>query len=495
MIDRKAAFVGVAVLLAASSAASAVSRPNVVVILADDFGYGSLGCYGAPADLKTPNLDRLAREGRRFTQAYAPGSVCSPTRYGLLTGRYFWRTSVKDGEVLPGNGPLHIETDRLTLASLCKQHGYRTAAVGKWHLGIGTERTTDWNKPLRPGPLEIGFDYFFGMASNPWSGPHSFIENHKVLGTKPGEPVVVSGRREESTTSGLAQPWDENQIMRHLTEKAVSWLERNDDKPCFLYFAPNAVHRPIAPNPRITGSPYGPYGDFIHELDWSVGQLLETLDRMEKAEETLVIFTSDNGGVSNERLQDEIAMAREKGLAVNGSLRGGKHDIWEGGFREPLLVRWPGKVPAGTVSDQVVCLTDVLATLAGIFGATLPPGQAEDSFDAGHAFFSDNLTRPERDHVILQDANATYAIRAGQWKLIERENRPEVEPRNRNAARKLAAARKGAPERDELFNLAADPAETKDVSAAHPDLVRKLRQRLVQARAAGFTRPGLDVEQ
>src|SRR5687768_15949668 len=168
--------------LSVAKAQAVTQRPNIVVILADDFGWGSLGCYGAPATLKTPNLDRLAREGRRFTHAYAPGSVCSPTRYGLLTGRYYWRTAVKDGEVLPGNAPLHVEPGRLTLASLCKGQGYRTAAFGKWHLGMTGGRVTDWSGELKPGPLEVGFDHFFGMAANPWSGPHSVIEDRAVLG-------------------------------------------------------------------------------------------------------------------------------------------------------------------------------------------------------------------------------------------------------------------------------------------------------------------------
>ncbi len=231
-----------------AQAAEAATPPNIIVILSDDFGYGSLGCYGAPPELKTPHLDRLAREGRRFTNAYAPGSVCSPTRYALMTGRYYWRTSIKDGEVLPGNGPLHIETDRWTLASLCKSKGYRTAAFGKWHLGMGTERRTDWSGVLKPGPLEVGFDHFFGLGSNPWSGPHSFIENHEVLGKVAGQPVVVSGMREESMTTGIAKPWKYEEIMQGLTDKVVAWLrEQRAGQPFFMYFAPNAIHRPVAP--------------------------------------------------------------------------------------------------------------------------------------------------------------------------------------------------------------------------------------------------------
>jgi arylsulfatase A-like enzyme len=476
---------------AAFNADAVAAKPNVVVILSDDFGWGSLGCYGAPGELKTPNLDRIAREGRRFTNAYAPGSVCSPTRYGLMTGRYYWRTSIKDGEVLSGNAPLHIEPSRLTLASLCKSHGYRTAAFGKWHLGMGSQsRRTDWSGPLGPGLQAIGFDYFFGMASNPWSGPHSFIENDKVLGAQPGTPIVVSGNRENATTSGIERPWREDEIMKTLTEKLVGWIEQQEsDTPFFVYYAPNAVHRPIAPNPRFTGSKFGSYGDFIHELDWSVGEVLSALDRRKLADNTLVIFTSDNGGVANERMQDEISAAREKGLLVNGRLRGGKHDEWEGGFREPFLVRWPGHVPAGTVSEQVVCLTDVLATLAHVLDVPLPSGQAEDSFDCLRAFTEQQPGPPVRDHVVLHSADAVYAIRQGDWKLVERKGGPQVPPRNRKAAAK-AKRKQAAAADDELFDLKQDPAETTNAIAQHPEVAAKLKRLLVSARDQGFTRPG-----
>lgn len=471
-----------------STAKAAEQPPNIVVILADDFGYGSLTCYGGKG-LQTPNMDRLAREGRRFTNAYATGSVCSPTRYALMTGRYFWRTSVKDGEVLSGNAPLHIETDRPTFASVAKGKGYRTAAFGKWHLGMGSDQRTNWDKPLIPGPLEVGFDHFFGMGSNPWSGPHTFINDHEVTGRVPGESIVISGQREGATTSGIKQMWDEHHITETLTAKATEWLKQESDKPFLLYFAQTAVHRPIAPNPNFTGSPYGAYGDYIHELDWSVGEVLKTLDETGHADDTLVIFTSDNGGVANEGLNDEIGAARKAGLTINGELRGGKHDIWEGGFRVPFIVRWPGHVPAGTTSDAIVAAADVTPTIAGLLGVPLGPGQAEDGFDARPAFFDVEPAGPVRDAVVLQDAHATYAIREGDWKLVERTTTPEVEPRNRAAARRQAQE-KAQPKRDELFNLAEDLGETKDVSGEHPEIVERLRQRLIQSRDRGYTRPG-----
>jgi arylsulfatase A len=468
-------------------AIQAAENPNIIVILSDDYGWGSATCFGAK-DLKTPNLDRLAREGRRFTHAYAPGSVCSPTRYGLMTGRYYWRTSVKDGEVLPGNAPLHIETNRLTLASLCKSRGYATGAFGKWHLGLqaGPGRT-DWNEPLKPGPLAVGFDYFHGLAANPWNGPHSFIENDQLLGRIPGQVVAITGQREEATTTGILKPYEMDHIMEHLTAKVTGWLESNRDKRFFLYFAPNAVHEPVAPNPKFTGSRYKAYGDFIEELDWSVGQVLATLDKFKLTDNTLIIFTSDNGGVVN-RGNPNVVAAMDAGLAINGPLKGGKHSEWEGGFREPFLVRWPGKVPAGTVSEQVICHTDMLATLSSILKSPLGSKYAEDSFDVSRAFTEAAPGAPVRDHVIVQAADATYAIRSGDWKLVERVDAPKFEHRNAKKAAQASKKAKSAPKHDELYNLKSDPSETKDVSAEHPDLVAKLHRQLNEARERGQTR-------
>jgi arylsulfatase A-like enzyme len=476
---------------ASAFSAEAIIKPNVIVILSDDYGYGSLGCYGAPTALKTPNLDRLASEGRRFTHDYAPGSVCSPTRYGLLTGRYYWRTSVRDGKVLPGNSPLHIETDRLTLASLCKSKGYRTAAFGKWHLGMTTERVTDWSKPLKPGPLQIGFDHFFGMAANIGNGPHSFIVDGAVSGQVPGEPIVIErGGKFNHSTTGIEKPWRSDHIMETLTTNVCEWIENNHDQPFFVYYAPNAVHEPIVPNSRFSGSPYGNYGDFIGELDWSVGQILEKLDRLKLADNTLVIFTSDNGGVVNPG-NESASAAIKAGLAINGPLRGGKHSEWEGGFREPFIVRWPGKVPAGTDSDQVICLTDVLATLASILHVPLPEGNAEDSFDVLRAFTEEKPGAPVRDHVILQSATATYTIRMGDWKLVERANAPKFDSaRNKRKAQQAARKKRMAPKKNELFNLRNDPAEAANVVAAHSEIATKMKNALVEARHSGFTRQG-----
>jgi len=471
--------------------AEAARKPNVVIILADDYGWGSLGSYGGTG-VKTPHLDRLAQEGRRFTHAYAPGSVCSPSRYGLMTGRYYWRTPVKDGRVLPVNAPLHIETNRLTLASLCKSQGYRTAAFGKWHLGMTLERVTDWGKLLKPGPLQVGFDHYYGMAANIGNSPHSFIDDEEVTGHIPGEPIIVHGGSQAGdTTTGIRSHWQPDQIMATLTTNVTAWIAANRATPFFVYYAPNAVHEPIMPNARFKGSPYGKYGDFIHELDWSVGQVLTTLDRLKLADRTLVIFTSDNGGVVNPGNENASA-AIKAGLKINGPLRGGKHSEWEGGFREPFIVRWPGKVPAGTVSDQVVCLTDMLATLASLFNAPLPKGNAEDSFDVLRAFTEPKPGAPVRDHVILQSAAATYDLRMGDWKFIERANAPDFES-VRNKRKTEAAEKKkkrAASQKDELFNLQEDPAEERDVISAQADRAAAMKKFLGESRDRGYTRIG-----
>ena len=469
-------------------AAGLAAKPNILLILSDDYGWGSAGCYGARG-VKTPNMDRLAQEGRRFTQAYAPGSVCSPSRYALMTGRYYWRTPIKDGEVLTPESPLLIEAGRLTIASLCKSQGYRTALFGKWHLGMTATGVTDWTKPFESGPLKVGFDRYFGMAANIPNPPRGLIDNNTVVETFRSEQVAREGASADGTTA-MRSDWKVDHVMETLTTKATGWIEANREQPFFLYFAPNAVHEPVAPNARHQGSPYGKYGDFITELDWSVGQILAALDRLKLAENTIVVFTSDNGGVIDPGNANS-SRAMRAGLAINGPLRGGKHSEWEGGFREPFLVRWPGRIPAGTVSDQVICLTDLVATFASLLHVPLPRGSAEDSFDVLRAFTEATPGAPVRDHVILQSADATYDIRLGNWKLVERINAPAFSPdrskRSMQAAEKKRAA---GLTHDELFNLKEDPFETKEVSAANAARVAKLKQRLVESRDRGYTRPG-----
>lgn len=462
-------------------AAPVASPPNIIIILADDLGYGSVGCYGANPDLiRTPNIDRLAREGMRFTDAYATGSVCSPTRYAVVTGRYCWRSSLNSGEVINTFDPLLIELTRPTVASLLKEKGYATAMIGKWHLGYGSAPKVDYTQELKPGPLELGFDYQFAVPQNHNDVTRAFIEDHKVFGlssTKltpsPGNIGLDAPQREDPKTEGV------------LADRAVAWLEKQTPgKPFFLHFAPVAVHEKITPSAESSGtSKAGAYGDFIHDLDRSVGRILDTLQRLKIADNTLVFFTSDNGGVLGKPGSAE-EQAAAAGLNINGSLRGGKHDVWEGGFRVPWIVRWPGHIQAGAKSDQVVGAVDFLATLAAVADAPLPPPTPDAAGPDSHDFLPvllGSAKTPIRPHLLLQSSKGVYAIRKGSWKLISTSD---------GIATKDGKLRKSPedPGHPQLFNLKNDPGETRDVSKDHPELVRELIGILDADRARGHSR-------
>lgn len=484
-------------------------RPNIVVILADDFGYGSAGCYGADPELvRTPQLDRLAKEGRRFTDANTTSSVCSPTRYSLLTGRYCWRTSLKHG-VLGTYSPLHIETTRWNIASMLKQQGYATAAVGKWHLGYGTaddspKWQTDYTAELSPGPLEIGFDYHFGVPSNHGDMTGVFIENRFVYGLRSGKiptGAKLAGPAADDddyqpdytaadTESGRREPMEidaprrkNKRVMQVLTEKAIDWIERQSpDAPFFLCFTPVAVHNPVTPDDDLAGkSRAGLYGDWIHELDRSVGGLLDALDRRGLADDTLIVFTSDNGGVFKPQNKEQLqTQAIEAGLKTNGVCRGGKHDVWEGGFKVPFLARWPGRIPAGTTCDAMISLVDLPATTAELIGASLPP--ADQAAEDGRSFLPALLGKSDqaRDDMIVHSSDGIFAIRRGSWKFIE--GAPAE-------GTKQAARKQNDPQcRPQLYDTRRDPAETTDVAAANPQIVTELGSLLDRYRNGGFSR-------
>jgi arylsulfatase A len=504
----------------AGAASVQTQTPNIVVILADDYGYGSAGCYGADGRLiQTPAIDRLAREGRRFTDGNTTSSVCSPTRYSLLTGRYCWRTSLKH-EVLGTFSPLHIETDRLTLASLVKRRGYQTAAIGKWHLGYGSDDAspswrTDYRGELSPGPLDIGFDYHFGVPSNHGDLTGVYVENRFVYGLRAGKippgmrlpgpesdsddfkPTYGAEDTENGKNAGrildLEAPRRKNErVMKVLTDKAAAWIEaRPKDQPFLLYFTPVAVHNPVTPDTDLAGkSAAGPYGDWIHELDRSVGRILEALERSGRAQDTLVLFTSDNGGVfkpDNPRLLQTDAF--KAGLRVNGPLRGGKHDVWEGGFKVPFVARWPAKIPAGTTTNQTVSVVDIVATVAGLIGETLPPFDkgAEDSRSFLPALLGE-AGGSGRSDLIVHSADGTFAIRKGPWKWVEGVPVDEISDSARRSHKDQF--------RPQLYHTVDDPAETRDVSAEHPEIVAGLKDLLRRYRDGGYSRelPPVDVQ-
>jgi arylsulfatase A-like enzyme len=490
-------------------AADAPSTPNIVIILADDLGWGSVSCYGADGRLiRTPNIDRLAREGRRFTDANAPASVCTPTRYALLTGRYCWRTSLKY-ETLNTFAPLLIEPGRVNMASMLKAHGYNTAAIGKWHLGYGDARNdpkwrVDYEAELKPGPLELGFDYHFSVPQNHGDVTGVYVENHFVYGLRSGKipadmklpgPVpddenfaptyyseMQQGKGHEPIKIDAPRRVDDR-VMPELTDQAIHWIEQQKaGKPFFLYFAPVAVHEPVTPSKEMKGtSAAGIFGDWIHELDRTVGRVLDTLDKQNLTKDTLVIFTSDNGGVFEMTQKRPETDAARAGLAVNGPYRGGKTHIYEGGMKEPFIARWPGKIPAGTSCDEMINLVDVLATTAAIVGEKLPPASqgAGDSYNILPALLGEKLDHSLRPDMIVHSNDGVFAIRQGPWKWVEGV-----------PAKVVSAARKAhdAELKRQLFNLQDDPGETKDVSTEHPEVVKELETLLHQYRDAGYSR-------
>ncbi len=458
-------------------------QPNLVVILADDLGLGDLGCYNAASKIPTPHLDGLARAGTRFTDAHSPSAVCTPTRYGLLTGRYAWRTRLKTG-VLWGHDPCLIQTDRSTLADALAGAGYQTGAVGKWHLGFGTENPVDFAKPLHPGPLDLGFDEFFGIPASLDIPPYVY-----VLGDRAIQPptVTVKGsahRRQKGGgfwRKGPASPdFRHAEVLPRFGFRAVEFIERSvrtdPDKPFFLYLALSAPHTPWLPSEEFEGnSEVAHYGDFVSQVDGLVGDVLAALDRLGVGSETLVVFTSDNGSHWPD------ADIKRHGHDANLGYRGQKADIWEGGHRVPFLVRWPGRVPPATECADLLCLTDVYATLAALAQAPLGSDAAEDSFDQGAAFRGEAGRKPARADVIHHSINGTFALRSGPWKLIEGLGSGGF------TAPKTRAPEEGGPT-GQLYHLGRDPYETRNLWLEEPEVVVRLKARLLAQRTADRTR-------
>ena len=455
----------------------AQTKPNMVIILADDLGYGDISCYGA-TKIKTPNIDRLAREGMKFTDAHTAASVCSPSRYGLMTGRYPWRLHRK------GNG-YNLETGRMTLASLFKMNEYQSAAIGKWHLGY----SKDWNKLPITGPLEVGFDYHFGVPQNHNDSARCFIENHDIVGRKPGEAFrIVNG---QDFPDGLAQPRIDDQVDSTLTKKAVRFIRDNAKQPFFLYFTPCSPHTHVTPAHEFRGtSQAGLLGDYIQELDAHVGVILSTLDELKIADKTLVIFSSDNGatpkdfaGTQNTKLNlandsGEIlrkfktakADAKILGHVTNGPWHDGKGSPYEGGHRVPFIARWPGRIAPASESDYPICLTSMLATAAEILEVKLPENAGEDSISFLNVLLGKQPSN-SRQPIFVQgdtDDNA-IAVCSGQWKLIASTN-------SKNEKIQM------------LYDLSNDPGETNDVSKENPSIVKRLQANLEKARTVGRTR-------
>jgi len=487
------------------------AKPSIVLIFADDLGYGDVGCYGA-TKVKTPNIDRLAREGRRFLDAHSASAVCTPSRYALLTGEYAFRKNIW-GPLSPEH-PLWIAPNRLTLARLLKEQGYATACVGKWHLGFGTEKT-DWNQPLKPGPLELGFDYYYGIPFVSSGPPFVYVENHRVVGWDPADPFVLRQKNDPRPPSPVQkfpekngtdrwagasrahQLYRDEELGTTLADKAVKWIKENKDQRFFLYFATPQIHHPFTPHPRFKGtSDCGIYGDFVHELDWMVGQVLDTLDALGLARNTLVLFTSDNGGMLN----DGGKSAWKAGHRLNGDLLGFKFGAWEGGHRVPFIARWPGHIEPASTSSQLLCNVDMLATLATLVGHRLGRDDGVDSFNVLPALLG-NPEAPLRDHLVMAPFRQTnLAIRAGRWIYIGARGSGGFGG-NKGGPGALAFTgevnsditpegkyRDDAPS-EQLYDLEADLPQALNVVRQHPEVAAELKALLERIEKAERTRP------
>jgi arylsulfatase A-like enzyme len=486
-------------------AAEPAVGPNVVLIYADDAGYGDLSCYGATR-VRTPNLDRLAAEGLRFTDAHSPAATCTPSRYAMLTGEYAWRK--KGTGIARGDAALIIEPGRVTLASILKQAGYATGAVGKWHLGLG-DGNLDWNATIKPGPLELGFDYCFLIPATGDRVPCVYVENRHVVGLDPADPIQVSyGKPIGDEPTGRANPellkmhpshghdmtivngisrigymsggksarWVDEDMADVITQKATSFIEENRARPFFLYFSTHDVHVPRVPHPRFVGkTDMGPRGDVIVQLDWCVGEILGTLEKNGLANDTLVIFASDNGPVVDDGYRDQ-AVEKLGDHQPAGPWRGGKYSNFEGGTRVPLIVRWPERIRPGE-SAALVSQIDFPASLAALTGQQLPPDAAPDSFNVLAALLGESHVG--RDHLVEQAG--VLSLRLGDWKLIQPSKRPKI---NKNTNTEL-----GNDPQPQLYNAKDDPGETRNLAAEHPDKVKELAATLEEIRRQGRSRP------
>lgn len=454
-------------------------RPNIVYILADDLGWGDLRCYNPESKVPTPHADKLASEGMRFTDMHSPSAVCTPTRYGILTGRYCWRSRLKEG-VLWGYSPGLIEPGRMTVASMLRQAGYATAGVGKWHLGLGNAEKTDYSKPLSPGPVDAGFDYYFGIPASLDMDPYVYIENDRTVQQPTKEIAERNQPRGVFYRGGAIAPnFKIEEVLPTLASKATSYLReraKTPDKPFFLYFPLTAPHTPWVPHSKYKGrSGAGIYGDFVAEVDDTVGEIMRVLDETGLASNTILIFTSDNGAhwTPDDR--------KKYPHRANASWRGQKADIHEAGHRVPFLVRWPGKVKAGSTSDQTGCLTDLMATAAAVMDVKLPADAGEDSFNLLPALMG-TARGPIREAIVHHSMDGMFSIRQGEWKLVQgRGSGGFTQP-------KREAVEPGGPA-GQLYNLKRDPAEAQNLYAKQPDVVTRLTTLLERYKREGRSRP------
>jgi arylsulfatase A-like enzyme len=464
--------------------------PNIIFIMADDMGYGDVTCYNPDSKIRTPNMDRLAADGIRFTDAHSPSAVCSPTRYGVLTGRYCWRTWLKRGALIGFNPPL-IEPGRMTVAKLLKWHGYETACIGKWHVGfkwqvkagekvdfwrpldwpmdyiIEVSKKIDYTKPIEEGPTTHGFDYFFGTSGcSTTDPPYVFIENDRAVGI----PSVMLPEDVPGDPGLMVPGWKHEDADTTFVKKAINFIQRHKSKrssdPFFLYLPLSAPHGPHLPPDFVKGrSSEEPRGDMVAWVDWSVGQITDALDRLGLSDNTLLIVTSDNGPLEGER-----------GHKSAGDLRGLKASIWEGGHRVPFIARWPGKITPASTSDEVICLTDLMATCGAIVGTPLPADSAEDSYNILPALLGEKLDKPIRQATVHHSGGGVFAIRRGRWKAIF-----ETLGSGRDRPKPLSQG--------QLYDMKKDPYEKRNLWGRHYDIAQSLSDLLLRYIKRGHSRP------
>ena len=492
-------------LCPALPAAEALPRPNIVFILCDDLGYGDVKCLNPDGKIATPRLDQIAKEGMIFTDAHSGSGVCSPTRYGVMTGRYAWRSKLQSG-VLGGLSPRLIEKDRLTVAQMLKNAGYHTACVGKWHLGmdwvklpgkqvtelniepLAQNRNVDYSQPITNGPNSVGFDEYFGISASLDMVPYAFIENDHLTAQPTGENAfaMMFGRKGGKTRLGPAVPgFEATDVLPTLAQRAVTTIEsqaaaaQKKGRPFFLYLPLASPHTPILPTSDWQGkSGLSPYADFVMQTDHVIGQVMDAIDKNGLAENTLLIVTSDNGCSP----QADFPELLKLGHNPSYHFRGHKADIYEGGHRVPILARWKGQVAAGARCDDTICLTDFMATCADITGTKLPDTAAEDSVSFWPALRG-TADRPQRPAVVHHSINGSFAIRDGQWKLA-------LCPGSGGWSAPGPGQEAADAPPVQLFDLSKDIGEQTNLVDQHPEQVTRLTQLLEQFVANGRSTPG-----
>lgn len=482
-------------------------KPNIIVILADDLGYGDPEIYNEASKIPTPNINALANSGIKFTDAHSPSAVCTPTRYGLLTGHYAWRTALKNGVLLYWDKPL-INPNRTTLASMLKESGYQTVAIGKWHLGWlwadaagnyvndtlpimphdGKIRQAlagkiDFKQKIDGGPTTLGFDYYFG-DDVPNYAPYTYFENDQLLQL----PDMEKPDNFFGNPGPMARNWDLRAVMPTITTKAKDYIsnQTNSDKPFFLYFALTAPHTPIAPASGFQGkTKIGPYGDFVHQVDFTVGQIVKSLKETGQLENTLIIFTSDNGSPhrNGSNMAGLVGSIKEHGHDPSKPYRGTKADIYEGGHRVPFIVSWPGTIEKNLENDDLIGLNDIPATIAGLTGDISANSKFEDSRDFSEVLLGKSQ-RPIRQDLIHHSAYGVFAIRSGAWKLIMGHGSGGWSKTATPTGEKLPSV--------QLYKLDEDPHEENNLQAEYPEIVREMSIKLEEYKSRGYSNPNFD---